>query len=136
MVCVASERRDSCQRSAQQLDAAVGDDYAIADAQTRSGGLADRRPGTVVVFDAYFGNIVGLVFLDLMAHIAATDGTDDGRHGPAGTPANQAAQPPADQRTADGSEPVGRTPADFSAYIKSEIAKWAKVVKETGIKAE
>jgi len=37
---------------------------------------------------------------------------------------------------ADGSEPVSRTPADFSAYIKSEIARWAKVVKETGIKAE
>jgi tripartite-type tricarboxylate transporter receptor subunit TctC len=37
---------------------------------------------------------------------------------------------------ADGSEPVGRTPENFSAYIKSELAKWAKVVKETGIKAE
>ena len=36
----------------------------------------------------------------------------------------------------DGSEPVGRTPDDFSAYIKSEIAKWAKVVKETGVRAE
>ena len=37
---------------------------------------------------------------------------------------------------ADGSEPVGRTPENFAAYIKSEIAKWAKVVKETGIKAD
>ena len=37
---------------------------------------------------------------------------------------------------ADGSEPVGRTPENFAAYIKSEIAKWAKVVKETGVKAE
>lgn len=37
---------------------------------------------------------------------------------------------------ADGSEPVGRTPENFSAYIKSEIAKWAKVVKETGVRAE
>jgi tripartite-type tricarboxylate transporter receptor subunit TctC len=36
----------------------------------------------------------------------------------------------------DGSEPVGRTPENFSAYIKSEIAKWAKVVKETGVRAE
>ena len=41
-----------------------------------------------------------------------------------------------DRFAADGSEPVGRTPADFSAYIKSEIAKWAKVVKETGVRAE
>jgi tripartite-type tricarboxylate transporter receptor subunit TctC len=37
---------------------------------------------------------------------------------------------------ADGSEPVGRTPENFAAYIKSEIARWAKVVKEIGIKAE
>jgi tripartite-type tricarboxylate transporter receptor subunit TctC len=36
----------------------------------------------------------------------------------------------------DGSEPVGRTPENFAAYIKSEINKWAKVVRETGIKAE
>ena len=37
---------------------------------------------------------------------------------------------------ADGSEPVGRTPEYFAAHIKSEIAKWAKVVKETGVRAE
>ena len=37
---------------------------------------------------------------------------------------------------ADGSEPVGRTPENFAAYIKSEIARWAKVVKEIGIKAD
>ncbi len=37
---------------------------------------------------------------------------------------------------ADGSEPLGRTPDDFTAYIKSELAKWARVVKKTGIKAE
>ena len=37
---------------------------------------------------------------------------------------------------ADGSEPVGRTPDNFAVYIKSEIARWAKVVKEIGIKAE
>ena len=36
----------------------------------------------------------------------------------------------------DGSEPVGRTPENFAVYIKSEIAKWAKVVKETGVRAE
>ena len=36
----------------------------------------------------------------------------------------------------DGSEPVGRTPENFAAYIKSEIAKWAKIVKETGVRAE
>ncbi|MDB5810627.1 MAG: hypothetical protein JWN94_2749 [Betaproteobacteria bacterium] len=37
---------------------------------------------------------------------------------------------------ADGSEPVGRTPQSFSTYIKSEMTRWAKVVKETGVRAE
>jgi tripartite-type tricarboxylate transporter receptor subunit TctC len=32
--------------------------------------------------------------------------------------------------TADGSTPVGSTPEQFSAHIKSEIAKWRKVAKE------
>ena len=36
----------------------------------------------------------------------------------------------------DGSEPIGRTPENFSAYIKSEIVRWARVVKETGVRAE
>jgi tripartite-type tricarboxylate transporter receptor subunit TctC len=38
--------------------------------------------------------------------------------------------------SADGSEPVGNTPAQFAAHIKSEIAKWRIVVKEAGIRAE
>ena len=33
-------------------------------------------------------------------------------------------------------DPVTTTPAEFGAYIKSEIAKWAKVVKDSGAKAE
>ena len=35
-----------------------------------------------------------------------------------------------------GFEPEGGTPAEFTAYIKSEIIKWAKVIKEAGIPAE
>jgi len=32
-------------------------------------------------------------------------------------------------------DPVGNTPAQFGAYIKSETAKWVKVIKEAGITA-
>jgi tripartite-type tricarboxylate transporter receptor subunit TctC len=35
-----------------------------------------------------------------------------------------------------GAEPVGDTPAEFSAYIKKEIARWAVVVKASGARAE
>ena len=38
--------------------------------------------------------------------------------------------------SADGSEPVGSTPEQFGAHIKSEVEKWNKVVKEAGIRAE
>ena len=37
---------------------------------------------------------------------------------------------------ADGSEAIGSTPAEFGAHIKSEVAKWAKVTRDAGIKAE
>ena len=32
--------------------------------------------------------------------------------------------------------PVGDTREQFAAYIKSEIAKWGKAVKDSGAKAE
>lgn len=35
-----------------------------------------------------------------------------------------------------GYEPSTTTPQEFAAYIKSEIAKWGKVVKATGIRAD
>ena len=34
-----------------------------------------------------------------------------------------------------GMDPAGSTPAEFDAYLRTEIAKWTKVVQEAGIKA-
>jgi len=38
--------------------------------------------------------------------------------------------------TAMGAEAVGNTPAQFGVYINKEIAKWTKVVKESGAKVD
>jgi tripartite-type tricarboxylate transporter receptor subunit TctC len=35
-----------------------------------------------------------------------------------------------------GYEASTGTPQQFAAYIKAEVAKWGKVVKETGIRAD
>jgi tripartite-type tricarboxylate transporter receptor subunit TctC len=37
---------------------------------------------------------------------------------------------------ADGSEAVGNTPEQFGAHIKSEVAKWQKVIKEADIRVD
>ncbi len=41
-----------------------------------------------------------------------------------------------DRLVADGAETVGSSPEEFAAYIRSESVKWAKVVKDVGIKPE
>ena len=38
--------------------------------------------------------------------------------------------------TADSSEPVGSSPADFAAHIRTETARWGPIIKQAGIKAE
>lgn len=35
-----------------------------------------------------------------------------------------------------GADPVGSTPAQYTAFVQSEYAKWAKVIKAAGIKGE
>jgi tripartite-type tricarboxylate transporter receptor subunit TctC len=37
---------------------------------------------------------------------------------------------------ADGADPVGSSPEEFAAYLRAEIARWTKVVKAAGIKAD
>ena len=36
----------------------------------------------------------------------------------------------------EGAEVIASTPAEFGAYMKTELAKWAKVVKDNGLKVE
>lgn len=67
---------------------------------------------------------------------------------PAGTPADvlarlhavivKAVATPAvaQQITATGADPVTNTPQEFAGYMKSEIAKWTKVIKTPGIVLE
>lgn len=37
---------------------------------------------------------------------------------------------------AGGLEPVSSTPQEFATFIQTEIAKWGKVIKQSGVKAE
>jgi tripartite-type tricarboxylate transporter receptor subunit TctC len=41
-----------------------------------------------------------------------------------------------EQLVRQGMDPTGSTPAEFDAYLRSEIAKWTRVVKEARIKAD
>ena len=40
------------------------------------------------------------------------------------------------QIAAQGADPVGNSAAEFNAFISRELVKWAKLIKEAGIKAE
>ena len=48
--------------------------------------------------------------------------------------AAQRADPLCERLKADGSDPVGSTPAEFAAFLHDEIAKWAKVIKFANVK--
>ena len=38
--------------------------------------------------------------------------------------------------SAMGADPIGSTPEQFAAFLKTEMAKWARVVKAAGIRGE
>ena len=38
--------------------------------------------------------------------------------------------------SSDGSQPVGGTPEEFGALLKTELVKWGKIVKDNNIKAD
>jgi tripartite-type tricarboxylate transporter receptor subunit TctC len=40
------------------------------------------------------------------------------------------------QFAAQGIDIIGGTPEQFAAYIRDEIVKWARVIKESGARAE
>jgi tripartite-type tricarboxylate transporter receptor subunit TctC len=40
------------------------------------------------------------------------------------------------QLSAEGGEPVGNSPEEFTRWLKTEIAKWTRVVKEANIKPD
>lgn len=47
------------------------------------------------------------------------------------------AQPDVRKRLSEiGFDPVGNSPPDFSSYLKAELDKWAKVIKESGARVD
>ena len=42
----------------------------------------------------------------------------------------------AESITRQGAEPLGGTPSEFESYLKSEIAKWSRIIKEGNLRAE
>ena len=38
--------------------------------------------------------------------------------------------------SSQGADPVGSTPEEFGAFMKSEAAKWARVIKDANIRAD
>jgi tripartite-type tricarboxylate transporter receptor subunit TctC len=36
--------------------------------------------------------------------------------------------------TSEGSEIVGNTPQEFAAFLERDVARWAQVIKDSGVK--
>jgi len=80
--------------------------------------------------------------------VPVVGGTWVGMHAPRGTPrlvvdklsreAAAAVRRPEirDRFVQLGIEPVGNTPAEFAQFLKNEVAKWAKVIKDADVKID
>lgn len=98
---------------------------------------APQRPAAIPQFPVIAETVPGVSVTSLFGFIV-----------PTGTPrpivqkiqadsAKILAQPDVRERLAAlGLEPVGSTPEQFDAFVRAEIAKWAKVVKANNIKAD
>lgn len=98
---------------------------------------APQRPAGIAQYPVIAETVPGVSVTSLFGFIV-----------PAGTPrpvvqkiyadsAKVLAQPEVKERLAAmGLEPVGSTPEQFDAFVRAEIAKWAKVVKANNIKAD
>ncbi|HTD89319.1 MAG TPA: hypothetical protein VK663_01555 [Burkholderiales bacterium] len=42
----------------------------------------------------------------------------------------------AERLTSEGAEVVGNSPAEFTAFLKTDIARWAQVIKRAGAKID
>ena len=119
-------------------------------------------PAPTAVSQLKSGNLVALASTQLKRTSTAPDlptmdelglkgfdtGVWFGLFAPAGTPkeivdklaqAGNAAIQADDVRAAfapQGIDTIGGTPEQFSAYVKSEIAKWAKVIETAGVKPQ
>ena len=47
-----------------------------------------------------------------------------------------AAAPVKERFNAEGAEPVGSSPEEFSAHVRNELRRWAEVIKAAGIALE
>ena len=41
-----------------------------------------------------------------------------------------------ERATQEGATPIGNTPAEFDRFLKTEIAKWTRIIRDAGIKLE
>ena len=104
---------------------------AIATAGTKR---AAQLPDVPTVTESGLPGFQNTIWQALLAPARTSKAVIDRLHGEI---ADIVKQPELRERLqADGSEPIGSTPAELAAHIGAEIARWTKVVKAIGLKPE